>query len=455
MANLNKVLIGDFLKRIRRPVNVEKNKEYKLLTVRLHHKGIVLRCVKKGSEIGTKKMYTVEPGDFILSGIDARNGAFGIVPEEMDGAVVTNDFWYFKVDANVIDKRLFLELTQTRWFDEICRKGSDGTTQRIRLQKDKFYNQEIQLPPKVSHDTLLNRIFSVKTCDKNLYTEITHQQSLLKKLRQSILQDAISGKLTRTWRKENPDVEPASEMLARIKVEKARLVKEKKIKKQKPLSPITEREVPFELPKEWVWCRLDYIINNDRNSLRRGPFGSAITKDMFVPKGKDTYKIYEQKNAIKKNHTLGKYYISKEHFKRLKHFSVKPNDIIISCAGTIGEVYLLPDGIEKGIINQALLKINLNNSFLLNEYFLHLFNALIRQKVNDKAKGSAMKNMISINNIRENMVFPIPPLLEQKTIITKVKELFTICDQLESQIGKSQQNSELLMPAVLKEAFES
>ncbi len=138
MNNSKTVLIDDFLKRIRRPVKIENDKNYKLVTVKLHHKGVVLRSIKSGAEIRANKMYEVKTGDFILSGIDARNGAFGIVTQELDGAIVTNDFWYFGVDENIISKRLFLELTQTSWFDDICRKGSDGTTQRIRLQKHKF-----------------------------------------------------------------------------------------------------------------------------------------------------------------------------------------------------------------------------------------------------------------------------------------------------------------------------
>ncbi len=93
-----------------------------------------------------------------------------------------------------------------------------------------------------------------------LGSELTHQQTLLKKLRQQILQEAIEGKLTQGWRAENSDVEPASELLTRIQAEKEQLIKDKKIKKQKPLSPVSEVEKPFELPDGWVWCRLDTTI---------------------------------------------------------------------------------------------------------------------------------------------------------------------------------------------------
>jgi len=175
---------------------------------------------------------------------------------------------------------------------------------------------------------------------------------------------------------------------------------------------------------------------------------------MFVPKGTNTYKIYEQKNAIQKNYTLGSYYISEQHFKKLQRFEVNPNNIIISCAGTIGETYILPDGIPKGIINQALLKINLNNDVIINDFFVCLFKALTQQKINSDAKGSAMKNIGSVNYIKESIIFPLPPYDEQIAIISILMKHNSTCDQLESQTTKSQQDSEMLMQTVLKEAFE-
>ena len=88
---------------------------------------------------------------------------------------------------------------------------------------------------------------------------ITYQETLLAKLKQTILQEAIQGKLTADWRAANPGVEPASELLHRIQAEKARLIAEKKIGKEKPLSEIVPEEVPFEIPEEWEWCRLGGI----------------------------------------------------------------------------------------------------------------------------------------------------------------------------------------------------
>jgi len=168
-------LISDFLKRIKRPIDLEDETEYKLVTIKMNHKGVVLREYKKGRDIKSG-MYVVKHGDFILSGIDARNGAFGIVPPELDNAVVTNDFWYFQIDENIILKELFLELTATTWFDEICKKGSDGTTQRIRLQKDKFFNQLVWLPEKKEQPKILREIKEFKTKQNSLISEYKEQK---------------------------------------------------------------------------------------------------------------------------------------------------------------------------------------------------------------------------------------------------------------------------------------
>lgn len=91
------------------------------------------------------------------------------------------------------------------------------------------------------------------------FPQLSLRPENLSELRSLILQLAVEGKLTAEWRKANPDVEPASEVLARIEAEKAELVKAKQIKKSKPLPPVSAEEVPFELPEGWAWCRLESL----------------------------------------------------------------------------------------------------------------------------------------------------------------------------------------------------
>ncbi|WP_029596676.1 hypothetical protein [Flavobacterium sp. ACAM 123] len=107
-----KYVLGDILKRKRTPEKIDSEKEYKLVTIKLYHKGVIPRSIVKGSTIKSP-MSLVKSGDFVLSGIDARNGAFGIIPEDLDGAVITNDFWCIEPDETKISKDFFLYITTT------------------------------------------------------------------------------------------------------------------------------------------------------------------------------------------------------------------------------------------------------------------------------------------------------------------------------------------------------
>lgn len=251
-------------------------------------------------------------------------------------------------------------------------------------------------------------------------------------LRKSILQQAIQGKLV----PQDPNDEPASILLEHIREEKARLVKEKKAKREKNPSTIyrgednsyyeefaatgevkcIDDEIPFDLPKGWEWARLGELAD-----YRKGPFGSSLTKSMFVPCSASSIKVYEQKNAIQKNFSLGEYYITQEKFAEMRAFEVCPNDIIVSCAGTIGETYILPQNAPIGIINQALMRVSLFER-LMSEYWRLLFEYVITQDSLMKGTGSAIKNIPPFEYLKKILV-PLPPLAEQELIVAKIEEL--------------------------------
>ncbi|MBN1049304.1 restriction endonuclease subunit S [Clostridium botulinum] len=248
----------------------------------------------------------------------------------------------------------------------------------------------------------------------------------VKKLRETILNLAVRGKLV----KQDPNNEPASILLEKIREEKERLVKEKKIKKEFCDDSISEDDIPYLIPSGWEWARLI-----DLGSYKKGPFGSAITKSMFIPKGEDTIKVYEQKNAIQKNIELGNYYISEEYFNhKLSGFEVFTGDILVSCAGTIGETYIVPENAERGIINQALMKMRIFNGLSI-DYFLIYFDYILKRSAIEKSNGSAMKNIPPFA-IFKKMFVAIPPFEEQKRIVEKVDSLMDFCDKLEKSLEK-------------------
>ena len=158
---------------------------------------------------------------------------------------------------------------------------------------------------------------------------------------------------------------------------------------------------------------------------------------MFVPDSPDAYKVYEQKNAINKNATLGQYFIDKAKFEELKGFAVQPEDIIVSCAGTIGETYVLPQNIREGIINQALMTIRLFDKSISDFYLLY-FDFILKNEAANESKGTAIKNIPPFD-ILKNFFFPLPPLEEQNRIIEKVSYCLSFVNAIDSE-GKEMGN---------------
>jgi len=138
--------IGDFLIRSRKIINIDDETIYKRVKVKINSNGVVLRDTEKGVNIGTKKQYLAKTGQFIVSKIDARNGAFGIIPDELNNAIVTNDFPLFDVDITKINPHFLPFVTTTKEFIKFAQSCSSGTTNRQRMDIDMFLEQKIPLP---------------------------------------------------------------------------------------------------------------------------------------------------------------------------------------------------------------------------------------------------------------------------------------------------------------------
>ena len=174
------------------------------------------------------------------------------------------------------------------------------------------------------------------------------------------------------------------------------------------------------LPDGWEIKKLKDILSNEKYSIKRGPFGSSLKKEFFIKEG---VKVFEQYNPINNDPHWCRYRIDKKKYEELKAFSCRAGDFLISCSGTLGKILLLPDNVEEGIINQALLKIRLNNKLVDNYYFLNLFQYEDFQKrIYIDAVGSAIHNIASVNILKEMDVI-IPPLDEQKRIASALSKI--------------------------------
>jgi len=181
------VPIGLFLKRNKAEVVVENDVEYKRVTVRTNNGGVCLRDKKKGRDIGTKKQNLVRKGQYIVSKIDARNGAFGIITDELDGAVVTNDFPVFDVDETIINPSFLLLITTTKRFISFAQSCSSGTTNRRRIDINKFLEQEIPLPSLEEQNKLVADYNNIILESKSLIQKIEQEEEAIKEQLYSIL----------------------------------------------------------------------------------------------------------------------------------------------------------------------------------------------------------------------------------------------------------------------------
>ena len=312
-----------------------------------------------------------------------------------------------------------------KWYiiSQIDKLKSMGKSIIPGISREMILNYLIPLPPLAEQkriveklDNVLANIDELKASEEKLSIL---QKNFPDKLKKSILQSAIQGKLTEQLATDD-NVE---DLLQAIKEEKERLIKEKKIKKQKPLPEITEEEILFAIPENWKWVRLGEL-----GDYKKGPFGSALTKSMFIADSHEAVKVYEQKNAIKKDWKLGNYFIDKKYYEeKMKGFTVLNGDLIVSCAGTIGEQYFIPSEARIGIINQALMRIRIYKP-INKKFYSILFNYVIKLS-SIRLKGSAIKNILPFE-VLKNIVVPLPPLAEQKRIVEKLDKLLADIEEL-------------------------
>ena len=377
-------------------------------------------------------------GEYLMIGEDGGNFF-----TERDNAFIASGRFWANNHVHIVQP-ILCDIHFLKHFLDSCNLPKMGLINGIAVPK---LNQEhlnsilVPLPPLSEQEAIvaeLSKYAPLLDEYQLAYSEIKLlNDSFPERLKKSILQEAVQGELV----PQDPSDEPAEALLERIRAEKQRLIKEGKIKKDKHESVIFRRdnshyekrgseevciddEIPFEVPSSWALIRLD-----DIGIYRKGPFGSSLTKSMFVPKGADTVKVYEQKNAIQKDHTLGTYYITRQYYEsKMKSFTVEPGDILVSCAGTIGETYILPEQIELGIINQALMRMTIFAPIDL-DYFLLYFDYVLKQAAKETSKGSAIKNIPPFE-IFKKLILPLPPLEEQKRIVEKVRELESLCNSL-------------------------
>jgi type I restriction enzyme S subunit len=289
---------------------------------------------------------------------------------------------------------------------------------------------EIPLPPIQIQHEIVKSFKYLETETNTLSSEQSLQLDFLKKLRQQILQDAIQGKLV----PQDPNDEPASKLLERIKAEKEQLITEKKIKKEKPLPEIRPEEIAFKIPDNWVWCRFYNcaIIESNLVDPFKYPNHPHIAPD-YIEKGTGNLlacKTVSEDNVISANH----YFFPSQ----LIYSKVRPrlNKVVkVDFEGLCSaDMYPL-----KPLVNPDYLLFCMLSSHFLSEV----------NKFDNRVK------MPKINQSQlSQILIPLPPIPEQHSIVNKIEQLLKLTTELEQNIQQNQKYTQELLQVALKEALE-
>ena len=329
----------------------------------------------------------------------------------------------FKKSQHIITKYLYFYLY---YIQDLLKSNATGAVQSF-VSLSTLRLHLFVLPPLTEQKRIVEKLEEILSLveDYGKNEEILSEmnQKLPKQIRQSILQYAVQGKLI----EQNPQDEPASELLKRIKAEKEQLIKEGKIKKEKPLPPITQDEIPYDLPQGWEWVRISEIMTFENGDRSKNYPTEVDYKSQGIP-------FYGAKDII--NNKLSKTndlrFISIEKFDSLRSGKLRDKDIVCLIRGSVGKwaEFTKTDSLTTGFINAQMVILRLLNLNLFNYLKIYLSSPLYLMQINNRISGSAVAQM-SAKDLSE-FIIPLPPLAEQKRIVSKVKELMQLVDKLEN-----------------------
>ena len=396
------------------------------------------------SEKPTKTdMIIVCPGDLVISGINVAKGAVAVY-QGKDSVCATIHYSSYIFDEKKVDFEYFKYFVKSPSFVSALQRQVKGGI-KTEIKPKHLLPLEITIPDLKAQKEIVKKI-SENLCNvENLKKEIESQENYTRQLRQNILQEAIEGKLTVEWRKSNPVKKGNPDFDAEALFEQ--IQKEKNTdKNRKNLAPITEGEMPFEIPDSWKWVRLGEIINESPKNGYSPKSVNFATSTKTLKLGAVTYGIFNP-NEYK--------YIN-EIIQKDSCYWLKNGDILIERSNSpeyVGICAIYDGKDNEFIYPDLLMKFRVNE--LLSTKLIHkiLISPFSRKYFMSKAKG-AQKTMPKINQETVvNAMIPLPPLSEQKEIIAKLESLLAKATELEEQIQERKKLSVQLMQTVLKNAF--
>jgi type I restriction enzyme, S subunit len=386
------VKLGEVLRRSQETVEICPESEYREVTVRLWGKGVVQRGILSGSEIGGNRRFVARAGQFILSRIDARNGAAGIVPPFLEGAVVTNDFPLFALDTARIDPTFFGWLSKTTDFVELCGRASEGTTNRVRIQEARFLALEIAVPPLVEQRRIVARM----------------------------------------------------EELA-AKIAEARSLRQQAIKEVEALFASRLRQVfaliETQFPSRKLGSFSPHVTSGPRNWAKHCE--------------RSGYRFYRAQDIGPAGRISNdsKVFISPPPGQQGRSAILRQGDLMIVITGaTVGRMAVFREGLEPGFVSQHVAICRLPSDQVDPDFLAWGLRSPDGQAQILGQRYGQGKPGLNLSNIRE-LRFSFPPLLEQWRVVEYLDGLQTSVDTLKKLQAQTAAELDAFLPSILDKAF--
>ena len=358
------------------------------------------RCV---TQIGVENSTTnIVPANTVIVVTRVGLGKIAILPEKM---CFSQDMQALlaKDDTLVYSRKyLFYQLVYTM---ETVKYQGQGTT-ISGITKKRLADVMLYLPGIEEQQRIVARI-------EELFSQLDDAEATLQKTkaqlalyRQAVLKEAFEGRLTQSFRDSNDLM-------------------------------------------DWKIISITQAIEQRKNALKAGPFGSTLKKECYVPSG---YKVYGQEQVIAGNENIGDYYIDEEKYKELISCSIVPHDILISLVGTVGKVLVLSDHCLPGIINPRLIKITLNERVMMPLFFKYYFESeYLKSLYKQKVHGATM-DVLNMSMVKE-LPFPICDIREQGEVIKEIESRLSVCENIEQTVDVALRKASAMRQSILKQAF--
>lgn len=398
--------------------------------------GLQLSRAKRIADLSRYKL--IENNWFAYNPMRINVGSIGYAFKEEHIGIVSPDYVVFSCSDKILPEYLLFLLKSEEGLEAIGKNASGAVRKRLYFQN--LANIEIELPNLDTQKKKIEIFKRVKELGKSHNSQL-RKDGLMIRLQESIIQEAIQGKLTEDWRKKNPKTESAEILLDHIRTEKEKLIKAKKIKKEKPLPEIKTDETPFDLPKGWVWSRVQSLGQlKSGNSYK---YEKGTESDIpYVKVGDMNIKGNSEDVTASSNYF--------KYVKKMENDFIPTRSIIFPKRGGAIATNKRCKVLSKKILidsNSMALTINSNLDF---NFFYWWFKSIDLSQLGSEAIIPQINNKDILP-----IVLPLPPYEEQKVIAKKIDNIMQKYFDLRKELNKGQEQMTTLFQAVLKEAFET